>query len=290
MEQLRLPLSATASEIAERFQQEHQEIQDYVALVQNRVSFSEPELVNLARILEHCGLLDVPVPESPRGSGIGHYGKATHALLHTPAAFQHRVAGALDGAKQAVKELGHRPSLPDGDWSAPVADWVDWMAEELRADSSAGQIAWLREQALRHMQELADEYGDRSLVEPEVIEFAIQNGLHMVAIRKVDDLIYAHESMAQLAIIRRMQVRHATIHILRQGFILLMTALDAAVFDLLRVALRARFFDLIGQFGGEDRIQDQRTGWVLILRGIQREHCREATQRQVLERRPVHLA
>ena len=41
---------------------------------------------------------------------------------------------------------------------------------------------------------------------------------------------------------------------LRQGFILLMTAFDAAVFDLARIAFRRKFFQLIGVFGKQDKV------------------------------------
>jgi hypothetical protein len=45
--------------------------------------------------------------------------------------------------------------------------------------------------------------------------------------------------------------------VLRQGFILLLTAFDAAVFDLVRVALRRKFFTLVGAFGKQDKISLQ---------------------------------
>ena len=43
------------------------------------------------------------------------------------------------------------------------------------------------------------------------------------------------------------------INVLRQSFILLMTAFDAAIFDLVRVALNRRFFQLAKAFGDEEQ-------------------------------------
>jgi hypothetical protein len=46
----------------------------------------------------------------------------------------------------------------------------------------------------------------------------------------------------------------AEINVQRQGFILLMTAFDAAIFDLVRVALRRDFFGLVAAFGKQDKL------------------------------------
>jgi hypothetical protein len=57
-----------------------------------------------------------------------------------------------------------------------------------------------------------------------------------------------------------MQQPDAEIYIHRQGFILLMTAFDAAVFDLFRVALTNDFFGLIGRIGRQEKISLERLG------------------------------
>ncbi|MCI0699957.1 MAG: hypothetical protein L0241_02605 [Planctomycetia bacterium] len=49
----------------------------------------------------------------------------------------------------------------------------------------------------------------------------------------------------------------AVVGILRQGFILLMTAFDAVIFDLVRVKLRKDFFKLISALGKNEKITFQ---------------------------------
>jgi hypothetical protein len=44
------------------------------------------------------------------------------------------------------------------------------------------------------------------------------------------------------------------INVPRQGFILLRTAFDAAVFDLARLALRRKFFALVGTLGKQEKV------------------------------------
>lgn len=52
----------------------------------------------------------------------------------------------------------------------------------------------------------------------------------------------------------------AEINFLRQGFVLLMTAFDAAVFDLTRIGFRRKFFELVGVFGQQDRVTLEEIG------------------------------
>jgi hypothetical protein len=47
------------------------------------------------------------------------------------------------------------------------------------------------------------------------------------------------------------------LNVFRQAFLLLVTAFDAAVFDLVRVALTHEFFPLIGQFAKQDKLSFQ---------------------------------
>jgi hypothetical protein len=67
-------------------------------------------------------------------------------------------------------------------------------------------------------------------------------------------MIYAREQFEEIEVFARMAMPVAEISILRQWFILLMTAFDAAVFDLTRVAFRRRFFELVGAFGKQEKI------------------------------------
>jgi len=66
-------------------------------------------------------------------------------------------------------------------------------------------------------------------------------------------MVYAREQFADLELLPRRETRRRG-HVLRQGFLLLMTAFDAAVFDLVRIAFRKKFFQIIGTFGKQEGI------------------------------------
>ena len=55
-------------------------------------------------------------------------------------------------------------------------------------------------------------------------------------------MVYAREQFADLELLARVARPDAEVNVLRQGFLLLMTAFDAAVFDLVRIAFRKEFF------------------------------------------------
>ena len=67
-------------------------------------------------------------------------------------------------------------------------------------------------------------------------------------------MVYAREQFADLELLARVARPDAEVNVLRQGFLLLMTAFDAAVFDLVRIAFRKEFFQLIGTFGKQEKV------------------------------------
>lgn len=62
------------------------------------------------------------------------------------------------------------------------------------------------------------------------------------------------ETFNRLRVAHRMRDPNADVNILRQGYLLLMTAFDAAVFDMIRIAMRLHFFKLIARFGKKEVI------------------------------------
>lgn len=67
-------------------------------------------------------------------------------------------------------------------------------------------------------------------------------------------MVYAREQFEAIEILARIAQSDAEINVLRQRFVLLMTAFDAAVFDLVRIAFRKNFFQLISVFGKQDKL------------------------------------
>lgn len=78
--------------------------------------------------------------------------------------------------------------------------------------------------------------------------------MYIIYSRRLYDLEYLRDKLSELDTIARTTRPDAEINVLRQGFILLMTAFDAAIFDLVRIALHKNFFKLITVFGKQDKI------------------------------------
>jgi hypothetical protein len=93
-----------------------------------------------------------------------------------------------------------------------------------------------------------------------IIGDATNMAIHTRARLTISSLHAVLRKFEELRLVARISTPGAEISFLRQGFILLMTAFDAAVFDLVRVALRSKFFPLIGQFGRQEKITLEKFG------------------------------
>jgi hypothetical protein len=81
------------------------------------------------------------------------------------------------------------------------------------------------------------------------IEQGIKQAIACKRARKLGSLLAVKDEWDQVQLLARSTRPDAVINVLRQSFILLMTAFDAAIFDLVRVALKRRFFALASAFG-----------------------------------------
>lgn len=96
------------------------------------------------------------------------------------------------------------------------------------------------------------------------IETAVHGGVwHAVAslwavldakTSRLGDLRYLRRQVSDFQTAPQAVTAGAAIKVLRQAFILLVTLFDAAVFDLMRVALRRHCFVLVARLGTKDRV------------------------------------
>ncbi|MGE3978924.1 MAG: hypothetical protein AB7F94_15260, partial [Nitrospira sp.] len=93
-----------------------------------------------------------------------------------------------------------------------------------------------------------------------LMKYAIAQVPRIKILDKIDSLQYVLDQFSEFELQARSTLPNAEINVLRQGFILLMTAFDAAIFDLVRVALQNRFFELIEFFGKSEKITLQDIG------------------------------
>jgi hypothetical protein len=82
---------------------------------------------------------------------------------------------------------------------------------------------------------------------------AVDHALHAKVGERVDAMVYAREQCEQIEVLARMATPDAEINVLRQAFLLVMTAFDAAVFDLTRIGFRRKFFDMVGSSANRKR-------------------------------------
>ena len=86
------------------------------------------------------------------------------------------------------------------------------------------------------------------------VNYAIRSAHYLVLEEEWHDLQSVISQLKYIDIMIKMSSKDEQLSIVRQGFILLMTAFDATVFDLARIALNKNFFGLIGFFGKSDKI------------------------------------
>ncbi len=136
-----------------------------------------------------------------------------------------------------------------------VSGWVTYMQEVLQNDFSPDAIATARKAAFQMDETIRDEDGDDiEPVSPEFVEDIIQRALFINKREHLSEMLYVRDKYTSLELAARMLRPEAEVNILRQGFILLLTAFDAAVFDLVRIALTQDFFRLISAFGKQEKV------------------------------------
>jgi hypothetical protein len=171
-----------------------------------------------------------------------------------------QLRSTLDDGK--IAELNHSlrergvPQLPRRDESRfeePFSpDEITALLDSIQKATPAVQKA-LREHK-------ANEAGHYRFLTPEVLAAVIHDVDTVMDVKwqaKGGALQHALDQFEELQLIARYATPDAETNLLRQGFILLTTAFDATIFDLMRTKLRKDFFGLIGVFGKTGKQQDK---------------------------------
>lgn len=129
-----------------------------------------------------------------------------------------------------------------------VSKLADDFEGKVSENSDETRLDWLRDNAIG----LATE-DDESEFTPEEIRYAVELALSVTHRDKKEDMFRRLKAVQfEFEAIRfqsKAVMPDSQINLLRQGFILLMTAFDAAIFDLMRDALDRNFFELIPLMG-----------------------------------------
>ena len=243
------------ADIKARFFSEQDYVLRYVEFLHSATTVSDSDIVEISNILQRHRLPSIPrrqdwsrwrEPYSPAEltSLLDCLRKILPTVDEKIAEYEHRLAQLIEPA-----------GLRQVDVRSDLGEWIEFMTDALVYDSSPEAVQAARQEALRHAEQIAHEVGDEEeRTSPAEIDYAIQSALFLVARERLDERRYVRQRYADLDLAARMNRPEAEINVLRQGFILLLTAFDAAVFDLVRSAFNRNFFGLIGTFGRQEKV------------------------------------
>lgn len=241
-----------------RFLQEQKIIKAYADYIQYRVGFSDTELTSIVNAVSKLeGVLGHERIIKFNGLVLGN--KPEAQLVKDVFDFLHQHETQLKKERNWIVHSCKRNTLGDEDELPNISYWRE-LAEYMLPFVSINQWddveAYLRDRALETIRANRNEYGevfDRR-AEIEGIDYSIRLAKQLAlnqTFNNITFLLYKHE---ELEIAGRLSDPTSEICAYRQAFILLMTAFDATVFDLVRVALRKNFFGLISVIKNQEKI------------------------------------
>jgi hypothetical protein len=244
-----------ATEIKDRFLREQSYVERYVMFLRNASAVAPSEVTEISNLLREYSLGVVPTRQSFSEWRKPYSADELASVANAFRAILPAIESRIDQYERQLSQLPEPQRLRDIDVRSDLGELITFICQYLEHDSSPEAVESARQQVLEQQAEYVREYGDDA--EPlasESIDYAIQSALFILAQRRLSDVLYLRARYADIDLASRMSQPEAEINILRQGFILLLTAFDAAIFDLVRVALTRNFFGLIAAFGNKDKI------------------------------------
>jgi hypothetical protein len=254
----------TAATIRDRFMAEQNYIEQYMAFLVSRSHIGDRQIINLNIILRRHGLPTIRYRSL--SEMMGSFPSISHAQLQdvvrtidalTPDVETALIAGR---ALLAATPSGSIPEAHPGlnDTAVAIVKLVEktlLISEPLSAGAVAKVEAHIREERSFYWSRLMTQYPNTFLTFPHnLVEDVIRTAIHFWLDERVEELATVLNEFGDLRVMVRAASPDAEINSFRQGFILLMTAFDAAIFDLVRISLSRKFFALAGAFGKQDKV------------------------------------
>jgi hypothetical protein len=252
----------TAAEINSRFMSEQSYIQQFVEFLQVRSTIED------TRIFE--------INDTLRGYRIAKIQTRSYERVRTQEPFSQEEIAALTQSIESVtpsvrqalrnhvkEQTRWLPILtPKGtrfDHQDLLSEWVNHTLQHLSDEPTEEEIEAFRQRSLDEAVQQTDRTeGVTDQVLADVIHDAIDIVMDIKWRAKGGGLQHVLDQFDELKLVARVATADAEINLLRQGFILLMTAFDAAIFDIVRVKFRKDFFKLIGVFGKQEKMSFKR--------------------------------
>jgi len=250
----------TAANLCDRFIEEQEYIQKYIEFVQHKTAMFESQVTEVSNILSKYDLIKIERRSLAWRESYSHeeLQQIYDQLKRTIPA----IASESEKTASELESLQEPPGLYSIDVRTPEGECIQYMIEALEYKSSPANIEEscrdLMEQIRVHNLEMGD--GDPSIYTGDMVEYAAQGAVYILASRKLNELNYVLKQIGDIDIVLRMDTPDAEINVLRQVFITLMTIYDATIFDMMRVALKSDFFALISVFGKSDKVSLEKLG------------------------------
>ena len=245
----------TAGEIRARFIREQDYIQRYVRLLEAKATVRQAEVRDVANLLKKYDLPTIPIPSGTKPRAGSFSTTDSIDLRKAIESVQPSLTKALVEAEKEFQRLAAPDDFDRVDLRSVIGEWIQYFLDELDGSSDANLIDYLRQQALEQIRRDKVEVGNESYVPtPTDIDYAIRSAIYLASYRKFDALAYALDKFTEFELTLRLTEPETEVSILRQGFVLLMTTFDAAIFDLVRVALQIDFFGSIATFNTGEKL------------------------------------
>jgi hypothetical protein len=243
----------TAVQVKARFETEQRYIRQYVDFLLPKGGITEEQVADLSDTLKGYGL-----PRLPR--------RKYHRLRkpYTDHEIDLLITSIQDLRPLALKTLvkleKRRANYPvfftltgmGAEHPGLLYEWTSFFLEHMSKEPTRRECAQLRRYAFRESRNQHHRDLPQKVIDGIIVD-AIDHAVGLKAESTHSELSRGLVTLDELCLLRRIAEPAAEINIRRQGFILLMTAFDAAVFDLFRIALTKDFFGLLGKLAKSDK-------------------------------------
>jgi hypothetical protein len=265
-------------QVQSRFREERERIEQYTRFLRGKSTIHDEQVLDLNRILIRVNIDPLPIRRYDRAAE-PYSQSEIDALLAATRKADPEVYQTILGHEQFLDNIPD-PGLcgPAGQYLDRLSEWIDYVLDRLPYDTEEQDANVLLKAAMWEAETIDQDLDEEDRIPPDSLQalvmIAIEHAKHIQVRRQVDAMVYAREQFAEIDLLAHVAKPHAEVNVLRQGFLLLMAAFDAAVFDLVRIAFRRRFFQLIRIFGKQEK---------LSLEEISDAGCFEALRDKIIE-------
>lgn len=244
------------AEIQSRFVAEQEYIQRFLHFLRVKGSLRDEQIREVSNVLRQNGLPELPARGDWRRSHDPYLPEETAALVAVIESIRPALELAVTEAHAHLSMLEAPRGLRAIDVRSTLGEWIQYFVEALGGHVTQAAIEQAVDDAKQMQAQAVREHGDDyiEVLSDEEIQYAIDSALFLLADRKLAGLLYVQDRFLEFDLAHRLASPDAGLNVLRQGFLLLMTAFDAAVFDLFRVGLSRDFFKGIAALAGKDKV------------------------------------